>query len=659
MASDPLVSIIVPVYRMEKYLDRCMASLLAQSHQNLDIILVDDGSPDRSGEICDEYAMRDARVRVIHQGNAGPSAARNAGIETARGSFYTFVDPDDWVHADLVTHLLSIAADAGAELAVCRFLRTQDEDVTGSLQMGGVRSLSTREALELYAGPSTSWMTSPCAKLFRAELFDEVRFPVGRLYEDEFTTYRLVAAARQIVLSEAELYYYFIRHGSATQGEQGLQQLLDRVDALRDQASFFQGQGLPVVSGNCLRRAFLIQRQLRPRVARSRDRSLERRLVKETKEVAAALRASQQPIPVKALAITYATLPQPIDASIRIYQALARAGQRRSAREDAKRNPVQREGKGGAQGQNAATPAHWANERHGSTVSEVEGPQVPSLKGLEVLVVAYGFPDMLRRALEPVRGLPVTVVDNSSLPAIRELCDELGCHYIDPRRNGGFAAGVNVGLSNRLVPTGDVLLLNPDAVISVGEVHALQAALLEDERLASVGPRQVDDQGEPIRVTWPFLSPVGVWLEAWGLWRLRPASEYVSGAILMLRAEALDDVGLFDERFFLYAEEADWSYRATRKGWRHQVVEAVTAMHVGGATSTSQQKRLAHFHGSQERYLRKHYGVAGWQCARVGQILGDLARSALRRGESAAELRTRAQLYLRGPLRVEAAFRAK
>lgn len=322
MASDPLVSIIVPVYRMEKYLDRCMASLLAQSHQNLDIILVDDGSPDRSGEICDEYAMRDARVRVIHQGNAGPSAARNAGIETARGSFYTFVDPDDWVHADLVTHLLSIAADAGAELAVCRFLRTQDEDVTGSLQMGGVRSLSTREALELYAGPSTSWMTSPCAKLFRAELFDEVRFPVGRLYEDEFTTYRLVAAARQIVLSEAELYFYVTRPGSATQGVQRVGQLLDRVDALREQAVFFESRGMPQVSGNCLRRAFLIQRQLRSRVVAAGDGDLRQWLARETRLVAASLRRSQESFALKALASVYAAWPQPVDIAVQAYRTV-------------------------------------------------------------------------------------------------------------------------------------------------------------------------------------------------------------------------------------------------------------------------------------------------------------------------------------------------
>lgn len=323
MASDALVSIIVPIYRMEQYLPRCMASLLAQSHQNLDIILVDDGSPDRSGEMCDDFAARDARVRVLHQDNAGPSAARNAGIDRAQGGYITFVDPDDWVHEDLVSHLVELATEARADVAVCRFLRTDSEDVSGARVASEARVLGSDEVLRLYAGPTTSWMTSPCAKLFAAHLFDGVRFPVGRLYEDEFTTYRLVAVAERVVVSEAELYYYFTRLGSATHGEQRVGQLLDRVDALREQAQFFKSRGLPRVSGNCLRRAFLIQRQLRPRVVAAGDSHSRRRLALETKAVAAALRKSRESLPVKALASFYALWPRPVDAAIRALQTLS------------------------------------------------------------------------------------------------------------------------------------------------------------------------------------------------------------------------------------------------------------------------------------------------------------------------------------------------
>lgn len=276
-------------------------------------------------------------------------------------------------------------------------------------------------------------------------------------------------------------------------------------------------------------------------------------------------------------------------------------------------------------------------------------------RGLEVLVVAYGAPEMLRNALEPVHELPITVVDNSSLPEIKDLCTELGCRYIDPGFNGGFAAGVNVGLAHRQVPAGDVLLLNPDAEISVDVVRQLQNALLMDDKLASVGPRQVDEAGNPIRVSWPFLSPLGVWLDAVGLTKLRPTAQYVSGAILLLRAEAIDQVGAFDDAFFLYAEEEDWAYRADKLGWRHVVVPDATAMHVGGGTSSNEPKRQTHFHASQERFLRKHYGAVGWQIARAGQVFGDATRSVMRRGDTGRALRARAVLYLRGPLSVEAA----
>jgi len=276
---------------------------------------------------------------------------------------------------------------------------------------------------------------------------------------------------------------------------------------------------------------------------------------------------------------------------------------------------------------------------------------------LEVVLVAYGAPELVLRALEPLRDLPVTVVDNSSLPEIAAICAELAVRYLDPGRNGGFAAGVNVALADRLVPGGDVLLLNPDARISVAGIHGLHAALMAERNLASVGPAQVDDDGVAARVGWPFPTPAGTWLEAVGLGRLRPESEFVIGSVLLLRAEALGQVGPFDERFFLYAEETDWAYRASRLGWRHEVVETVTARHTGSATSTDHAKRDAHFHASQERYLRKHFGTAGWQLARAGQLVGATARSLVLPGERGRGSRARAELYRRGPVRVESGYR--
>ncbi|MRX43670.1 glycosyltransferase [Agromyces kandeliae] len=277
---------------------------------------------------------------------------------------------------------------------------------------------------------------------------------------------------------------------------------------------------------------------------------------------------------------------------------------------------------------------------------------------LEVVVVAYGSPELLRRALEPVAGLPVTVVDNSSLPAIRELCDELGVRYLDPGRNDGFAAGVNHGLANRIAPGSDVLLLNPDAEITADDVERLHAALRARPDLGSVGPGQVDEHGHEARVEWWLPSPSGTWLEALGLARLRRDPTYVIGSVLLLRAEALEQVGWFDERFFLYAEEADWSYRAHRLGWRHAAVPSVQAVHVGAGTGGDPRRREAHFHASQERYLRKHFGAAGWQWARTGQWLGATARSIVLPGERGRAARRRAAITRLGPVRVEARFAA-
>ena len=276
----------------------------------------------------------------------------------------------------------------------------------------------------------------------------------------------------------------------------------------------------------------------------------------------------------------------------------------------------------------------------------------PGPPPIEVVVVAYGTPELLRRALEPVARLPVTVVDNSSLPEIEELCGELGVRYIDPGRNGGFAAGVNVALRERLVPGADVLLLNPDAVIATRDIRVLQQALRAERDLASVGPTQVDATGTRSRSEWPFPSPLSTWLDAAGLARLHRAPRFVIGSVLLLRAEAIDQVGEFDERFFLYSEETDWAYRASRLGWRHASVPAATALHVGAATSDDANRREAQFHASVERYLRKHYGSLGWQTARIGQWLGAMTRSLVLRGERGREARRRAALYRLGPVRV-------
>lgn len=278
----------------------------------------------------------------------------------------------------------------------------------------------------------------------------------------------------------------------------------------------------------------------------------------------------------------------------------------------------------------------------------------PVLPPLEVVVVAFGRPDLVRTAVEPLADLPVTVVDNSSDAEVAAVCAELAVRYVDPGRNGGFAAGVNAALAGRRCPDGDVLLVNPDAVLDRAGALALQQGLHADPGLASVAPAQVDGSGAPARVAWPFPTPGRVWLEALGLARLpaplRPRPAYVIGSVLLLRGTALAEVGGFDEDYFLYAEETDWALRAARLGWRHAVVGAVTAVHLGAATSTEPSRRELQFHAAQERFMRKHHGRSGWLVARAGQVVGSALRAVALPGERGRAAALRCRVYLHGPI---------
>ena len=189
---------------------------------------------------------------------------------------------------------------------------------------------------------------------------------------------------------------------------------------------------------------------------------------------------------------------------------------------------------------------------------------------IEVLVVAFGAPTLLAECLTALGdALPVIVVDNSSDRQVRGIAEAHGARYIDPGLNLGFASGVNLGLSQRRRPDADVLLLNPDATITLDGVSRLHRFLHDRPDLACAAPTQVDSEGgSSARVGWPFPTPFGAWVEAFGLGRLRRGDTFVIGSVLLLRAGALAAVGNFDERFFLYAEETDWQRRAFELGWK-------------------------------------------------------------------------------------------
>lgn len=238
------ISVIVPCYRVEPYLPRCVDSILRQTHRSLEVILVDDGSPDRSGEIGDDYAAVDERVRVIHQPNRGLSAARNAGLEVMTGQYVTFVDGDDWLADTCIETLYKMLVDTDADLSVCNLLRTSDEEAARPPISGTIIELDRGQAMEQIIKPRHGSMVAACGKLYHSNSFDQVRFPVGRLHEDAFTTYRIILHAHKVVLTTAPLYFYWQRPDSIMGSPFNPKAKLDIIDALTERARVLRAEGM-------------------------------------------------------------------------------------------------------------------------------------------------------------------------------------------------------------------------------------------------------------------------------------------------------------------------------------------------------------------------------------------------------------------------------
>lgn len=208
---DPLISVIVPIYGVEAYLNQCLDSLLNQTYKNLEIILVDDGSPDGCPAICDEYATKDPRVRVIHKENGGLSDARNAGIDVAQGEYIGFVDSDDWVMPDMYEYLLQGVLGYQSEISYCGFVNVHD--TWADYPNNQTDKVFTAETAlnELFFDRLGNFAWN---KLYKAELWEGIRFPVGKNFEDIRTTYKLFERASRIAILKEPKYYYRIRQGS-------------------------------------------------------------------------------------------------------------------------------------------------------------------------------------------------------------------------------------------------------------------------------------------------------------------------------------------------------------------------------------------------------------------------------------------------------------
>lgn len=217
MISD-CVSIIVPVYNVELYLKRCLDSILNQSYKNLEIILVDDGSTDGCPQICDGFAQKDIRVKVLHKVNGGLSSARNAGLDIASGEFVTFVDSDDLIHPNFVERLVEAVKQTGMKMSVCLFNHFSDEEpLFFDEKKTNPLCLSVDDSISFYCeltpAKSTAFISS-CTKLYKKDLFKNIRFPEGKIYEDGLVSYKLIDAADGVAYIAETLYGYYMRSNS-------------------------------------------------------------------------------------------------------------------------------------------------------------------------------------------------------------------------------------------------------------------------------------------------------------------------------------------------------------------------------------------------------------------------------------------------------------
>ncbi len=233
-----LISIIVPVYKVEPYLDSCVESLVNQTYENLEIILVDDGSPDNCGAMCEAWAARDPRVRVLHKENGGLSDARNCGLAAAKGDYIGFVDSDDYVDATMYQCLYEDMQRQGSDISACGVLQVWDDGTTKSFIGVGCQVLNNHEAMEALL--QETFLKQPVwYKLYKKEVVEGILFAKGKCHEDVFWTYQPIARAKKVSVFDTPLYFYRQRSGSIM-GEPFSKKRLDAIEGYEQRIAFLE-----------------------------------------------------------------------------------------------------------------------------------------------------------------------------------------------------------------------------------------------------------------------------------------------------------------------------------------------------------------------------------------------------------------------------------
>jgi len=258
MINVPLISIIIPVYNVEPYLRKCVDSVLAQTYANFEIILVNDGSSDNCGKICDEYAEQDGRVRVVHKENGGSSDARNAGLNIALGDYISFIDSDDFVTQSYVEYLYDLIIRYNADISTCNYLPLKEDGrVIKSKDSLVEDTFYDKEKFKkmfsvmLYEENTTIY-DSACAKLYKKTLFTDIEFPNGKLFEDVRTVPQLLHKAEKIIFGREKHYFYQIRQNSMIT-QRFSEKNYDFINAIKEMCKFI-GDNYNGLGKACARR---------------------------------------------------------------------------------------------------------------------------------------------------------------------------------------------------------------------------------------------------------------------------------------------------------------------------------------------------------------------------------------------------------------------
>lgn len=239
-----VISIIVPVYKAEKFIGRCIESILAQTFTDFELILIDDGTPDRSRKICDEYALKDNRIRVIHKEHGGVSDTRNTGLNSMTGSYVAFVDSDDYIHPDMIRILYEKTITYDADIAICGFANIDEDGVMIKDPMQTMLKDGVLSKTEALAGINDYLeLGLLCNKLYKARLFDDIRFPYGKIYEDSFVLPKLYYKCHRIAATPIILYYYVQNPNSTTKSALSIKNY-DLVESYYEKIKFFENKDL-------------------------------------------------------------------------------------------------------------------------------------------------------------------------------------------------------------------------------------------------------------------------------------------------------------------------------------------------------------------------------------------------------------------------------